>query len=463
MRTNAAIRMLVARRRLLVGAMLSLAAVGSGLVLFGGGGDPSTSAGGRIGSAVERPGDSSSSSSSGTQAVPGAPEVRPGVEGTFSSTTTPKRTSTTARKPGTQPTVPTTAKVPGSSTPSTTGTVVVPGTPATPVKPGPRVTPNAPHSKGIWTAGANGSDRRLLVADPEAGTGGGPAWSADGTQFAFVAADRALWLVNADGSGRRLLATGPVDAGAANGTSASWGSDDQLAFASWDGSIGRVHVVQQDGSGARVVSPAGMPRITSLGFAHDGDLFFSDGKSLYKAVLGDCSDADLPLEQCEQRIGLKENGPVSIGPGQLSVGADGLSLLWAGGGRITLRDQIETVDLAQPGPVDSFSWAKRTFGYAWDSGNTVTIARTVPGDPRPPLPLVHVDKAASPTWLSAAPGQEHGPVIFITDGAGGGQAIAQVAPDGSGRHVLISFPAGLTVKMGQAANPDGDRIVYTLL
>lgn len=462
MRTNAAIRVLVARRRLVVAAMLSLVAVGSGLVLFGGGGDPSTSAGGRIGSAIEQPGDSSSSSSR-TEPLPGAPTVEPGVEGTVSSTT-PKGPGTTARKPVTRPTVPTTALTPGSSTPSTTGPAAVPGTGVSPSTPGPTVTPNAPHATGIWTAGADGSDRRLLVADPEAGTGGGPSWSLDGTQVAFVAADRALWVVNADGSGRRLLAAGPVEAGAANGASASWGPDDQLAFASWDGSVGRAHVVAQDGTGARVVSPSGMARITSLGFAHNGDLFFSDGKSLYRAVLGDCGDADLPLEQCQQRVGLKQDGPVSIGPGQLSVGADGLSLLWAGGGRITLRDQIETVDLAQPGPVDSLSWAKRTFGYAWASGNTVTIARTVPGDPRPPLPLVHLDKAASPSWLAAAPGQEHGPVIFVTDnGTAGGQAIAQVAPDGSGRRALLSFPARFTVKMGQAANPDGDRILYTLL
>src|SRR5581483_3037851 len=164
-----------------------------------------------------------------------------------SSTTTAAPTGSGATGPAPGPTTP----APAGSGPSTTGatgkaappsygqgptasTKPTPGPgpstastlpPAVPARPGTITSP------GIWVAGVDGSAPTRLPVEPEAGTGGGPAWSLDGHQIAYVGADHGLWVVGADGSGAHRIAAGPVEADVAEGAAAAWAADGTLLYA----------------------------------------------------------------------------------------------------------------------------------------------------------------------------------------------------------------------------------------
>ena len=94
----------------------------------------------------------------------------------------------------------------------------------------------------VWTAGADGSDQRLLLEDAKA-----PAWSPDGTQIAFERQFQ-IWVAAADGTGQRFVASG---------THPTWSPDGaQLAYESSYG----IYAIRADGSGERRLTPeAGDP------------------------------------------------------------------------------------------------------------------------------------------------------------------------------------------------------------
>jgi dipeptidyl aminopeptidase/acylaminoacyl peptidase len=102
----------------------------------------------------------------------------------------------------------------------------------------------------IWIANADGSEQRNLTSSPDT-EDSTPALSPDGSQIAFVRADRVanrLWIMDADGAGQRLLA--PRTRGA---FAPVWSPNgDRIAFSrlvhgNWD-----IYVASVDGAVKRI-------------------------------------------------------------------------------------------------------------------------------------------------------------------------------------------------------------------
>jgi|GEM_PF-5028538 len=393
-----------------------------------------------------------------------------------SSTTTAAPTGSGATGPAPGPTTP----APAGSGPSTTGatgkaappsygqgptasTKPTPGPgpstastlpPAVPARPGTITSP------GIWVAGVDGSAPTRLPVEPEAGTGGGPAWSLDGHQIAYVGADHGLWVVGADGSGAHRIAAGPVEADVAEGAAAAWAADGTLLYATWDGHHSTVHAVSSDGSGDMVLSPANFPRVVAIAYSSQTDVLFSDGSKVWRGFAGSCDDFGRDASVCTSRTGTVY-AQVPVAEGALSTSDDGDSQIAAGSGTISFFDDSGDPPRTVPagGPVDSLAWLDHFAGYAWSAGGTVSVARNSPDDPRPAPPLVVLAHAAEPAWMGGGgPGGANGSVLFV-DGGPDGSAVGIAGGDGTGRRVILSAPAGLRVHLAASAVSPGGRLV----
>jgi len=90
----------------------------------------------------------------------------------------------------------------------------------------------------IYAMNPDGSGEVDLTQNPAVDTL--PAWSADGTQIAFVSdrdGNAEIYKMNADGSGQTRLTNDP-----GGDTDPAWTNDGRIVFDRYTGQIGRAHV-----------------------------------------------------------------------------------------------------------------------------------------------------------------------------------------------------------------------------
>lgn len=123
---------------------------------------------------------------------------------------------------------------------------------------------------GIFIVRADGTGLRCLVPTSDARH---PAWSPDGSAIAYFALE-GVRVVNADGSGDRVVT--PAQAWGGWACWLCWSPDGtQIAFSSYDGGVSDVYVVNADGSGRRRLTH-GAPgsSVGHLAWAEDGRILF---------------------------------------------------------------------------------------------------------------------------------------------------------------------------------------------
>ena len=207
----------------------------------------------------------------------------------------------------------------------------------------PVVTPALLHVVG----GTIFADDHALVPGAE------PSWSPDGSQFAFMRANR-VWLANADGSGTRRLTAGEEPAWAPNGRqiaftragvvylltvngaerrlvagqNPAWANDERLAY-DRDGTVysGTTALVSGE-------DPAFSPDGESIAFVRDGDLFTiaSDGSGEQQLTTGLGDVTEPAWSPPGTRIAFVSGGTIQVldlNGGAITPLATGSSPAWA--------------------------------------------------------------------------------------------------------------------------------------
>lgn len=139
---------------------------------------------------------------------------------------------------------------------------------------------------GIWTANADGTDRRQITAD----TGFDPSWSPDGTQIVYRTIepgdDGEIWIVNVDGTEARNLVNDPDF----SEWGPAWSPDGQtIAFASDREDALVIWLMDADGSNQRRV---GTNHGEYPAWSPDGRQIVYSGGSYYDIRIVDVTGAN---------------------------------------------------------------------------------------------------------------------------------------------------------------------------
>ncbi len=136
----------------------------------------------------------------------------------------------------------------------------------------------SPH---LWVVAPDGSGARAVTAGLPV-RAFQPAWSADGNRLAFanvIVESGGIWVIGADGSGARPVTTQSTDA------SPAWSPDGRtIAFVRRPANdrFDRLHVVNDDGTGVRVVTADASVHVEDPEWSPDGTrIAFSDGGNVY--------------------------------------------------------------------------------------------------------------------------------------------------------------------------------------